>query len=180
MGLDMYLYKRRYHGFNYEHVRKNKELPDLSSINVDVAKLVETIEDGIYWRKANAIHKWFVDNVQDGNDDCGHYYVSRDQLEELYETCKSILLIVPTAKGQISSGQKWDSENNHWSNILEDRKVVLNSEQVANLLPTQEGFFFGSTDYDNYYLEDIQYTFDQLNRLLKEDSDIDYEYHSSW
>ena len=23
------------------------------------------------WRKANAIHKWFVDNVQDGVDDCG-------------------------------------------------------------------------------------------------------------
>ena len=36
-----------------------------------------------YWRKANAIHKWFVDNVQEGTDNCGNYYVSREQLSEL-------------------------------------------------------------------------------------------------
>ena len=35
-----------------------------------------------YWRKANQIHKWFVDNVQDGVDDCGEYKVTKEQLIE--------------------------------------------------------------------------------------------------
>lgn len=43
----------------------------------------EIITRAMYWRKANAIHKWFVDNVQEGTDDCGNYHVSREQLEEL-------------------------------------------------------------------------------------------------
>lgn len=43
------------------------------------------------WRKANAIHRWFVDNVQDGTDDCKEYEVSREQLQELFKICVEIL-----------------------------------------------------------------------------------------
>ena len=62
MGLDMYLTKRTWVGLNYEHNR----------------------ETG-YWRKANHIHQWFVENIQDGNDDCREYYVPRERLKELLE-----------------------------------------------------------------------------------------------
>ena len=45
-----------------------------------------------YWRKANAIHKWFVDNVQDGEDDCDfHREVTREDLEELRDVCHEVL-----------------------------------------------------------------------------------------
>ena len=44
-----------------------------------------------YWRKANQIHAWFVDNVQGGEDNCGEYYVSREKLEELLTTCQQAL-----------------------------------------------------------------------------------------
>ena len=44
-----------------------------------------------YWRKANHIHKWFVDNVQDGEDDCREYDVSIEQLHELRNICFDIL-----------------------------------------------------------------------------------------
>ena len=36
-----------------------------------------------YWRKASAVHGWFVERVQDGEDDCGDYCVSLEQLYEL-------------------------------------------------------------------------------------------------
>lgn len=36
-----------------------------------------------YWRKANAVHSWFVRNVQEGIDNCKTYWVSREQLREL-------------------------------------------------------------------------------------------------
>ena len=38
-----------------------------------------------YWRKANAVHNWFVDNVQDGNDGCKHYWVSKEDLQKLLD-----------------------------------------------------------------------------------------------
>lgn len=41
-----------------------------------------------YWRKAHEIHQWFVDNVQDGDDNCGEYYVDRSDLQELVEFCE--------------------------------------------------------------------------------------------
>lgn len=44
-----------------------------------------------YWRKANAIHKWFVDNCQDGVDECQEASVSREQLEQLLTLCKRAL-----------------------------------------------------------------------------------------
>jgi hypothetical protein len=43
------------------------------------------------WRKANAIHKWFVDNVQNGVDDCGQYKVTKEQLIQLHNVCNDIL-----------------------------------------------------------------------------------------
>lgn len=43
-----------------------------------------------YWRKANAIHRWFVENVQKGDDDCRAYDVDREQLEALLKLCTNI------------------------------------------------------------------------------------------
>ena len=44
-----------------------------------------------YWRKANHIHRWFVKNVQDGEDDCRPYYVSTEQLSELLDIVNQVL-----------------------------------------------------------------------------------------
>jgi hypothetical protein len=44
-----------------------------------------------YWRKANAIHAWFVKNVQNGEDDCGNYIVSKGLLIELRNLCIKVL-----------------------------------------------------------------------------------------
>lgn len=53
---------------------------------------VYIMEEVAYWRKANAIHLWFVDNVQDGEDDCKwHNEVTKEILEELLDTCQKVL-----------------------------------------------------------------------------------------
>lgn len=45
-----------------------------------------------YWRKANQIHKWFVDKVQDGIDDCDyHHEVTEKDLNELLDICREVL-----------------------------------------------------------------------------------------
>jgi len=45
----------------------------------------------MYWRKANAIHYWFVQNVQNGDDDCREYYVPRTKLQSLLGVCEEVL-----------------------------------------------------------------------------------------
>lgn len=43
-----------------------------------------------YWRKANQIHNWFVNNIQNGEDDCGEYEVKGSDLIDLVELCKEV------------------------------------------------------------------------------------------
>lgn len=96
MGLDMYLNKRVFIGANYEYrkVKGNINITmgeDDTPININFNKL-DSIEEGIgYWRKANHIHNWFVENVQSGNDDCDTYSVSLEDLKELLNVCNKIL-----------------------------------------------------------------------------------------
>ena len=45
-----------------------------------------------YWRKANQIHRWFVNQVQDGVDDCRyHKEVSESKFKELLDACNAVL-----------------------------------------------------------------------------------------
>ena len=124
MGLDMYLYRKT-------HV-------------VRAGKKIIVSEQVAYWRKANAIHKWFVDNCQDGVDDCRLATVRVTQLAELVGVCK---------------------------------QVLAQPELAAQLLPTMEGHFFGSTDYDEGYLDHLRLTVKRLEPLTEDDA---YEYHSAW
>jgi hypothetical protein len=93
MGLDMYLQGRALlsaysRGGNQSTAIKNI----LSQININrQVPYLEVCFDLIYWRKANAIHAWFVKNVQNGVDDCGAYYVDRVRLVDLRDLCDEVL-----------------------------------------------------------------------------------------
>ena len=67
--------------------------------------------------------------------------------------------------------------------LLDICQQVLDDHSLADeLLPTQGGFFFGDTEYDEYYFEDIKDTIDIIKNVL-ETTDFDKEmiyYVSSW
>ena len=94
MGLDMYLRRKICVGANYEH-RKVTGRIEIKAAGVKVPitfkKVSEITEQACYWRKSNQIHQWFVDNVQEGVDDCGNYAVSCEQLRTLRELCQRAL-----------------------------------------------------------------------------------------
>lgn len=143
MGLDMYLKGKVYLDYNSTNraeIAKMIDLPEFEATSVE-------IELG-YWRKANHIHKWFVDNVQNGVDNCGEYFVRKADLEMLLTVCE---------------------------------QVLKNVNNANTLLPTQSGFFFGSVEYDDWYIEDVQDTIEIIKRALSLDSKlIDFYYRSSW
>lgn len=133
-----------------------------------------------YWRKANAIHKWFVDNVQNGNDDCGTYEVTKENIESLLDICEIIKDKCKLTKGTVINGYSYN--NDAFKPIEEDGYVMTNTDIAKSLLPSQNGFFFGSIEYDQWYMEDIKYTINVLKKILK---DTDFEkymivYNSSW
>jgi hypothetical protein len=149
MGLDMYLTGKKYIS---DYSDEDKELVEfLSKAPIDkrLGRVSHLSFDALYWRKANAIHMWFVDNVQEGVDDCGEYLVSIDQLKELLKVCQE---------------------------ILKDKS------KASILLPTASGFFYGSTDYDEWYSECIEHTVTRLEELVEVGSKswVDFYYQSSW
>jgi len=182
MGLDMYLYKMNYVK-NWDHQSKEEQhtirIERGGKLRTDILpqRIVYVVEEVAYWRKANAIHRWFVENVQRGNDDCGEYYVGRDKLQNLKDACHKVLAASVLINGKVKNGERY--ENGVWCQILEDGKTIANADVAHDILPTQEGFFFGSTDYDEWYYKDIAYTRDTLAKVLDEPGD-EFKYSSSW
>ena len=144
MGLDMYL-NGHLDLWDISDEKKAIIINNFSEIDRHEPKSI-IIEVG-YWRKANHIHNWFVENVQEGTDDCKEYYVSREDLEELKSVCEQILV---------------------------DRT------KAAELLSTKSGFFFGGTDYDQYYFDDLSKTIEIINKALAMNGSIEFYYRSSW
>lgn len=74
----------------------------------------------VYWRGFNALHSWFVQNVQNGMDDCKGYKVSKDALTTLVELLKQALATkdcgkFPTRCGFFFGSTDYDEE--HWAKI---------------------------------------------------------------
>jgi hypothetical protein len=147
MGLDMYLTAKRYiYDFDDDGKALREQLEDLKVNGMEVKEL--SYEAG-YWRKANQIHKWFVDNVQEGVDNCGEYLVGITELECLLEKIN---------------------------------EVLRNRDKANELLPTANGFFFGSDVYDEGYFDDLIQTKAIIENVLSMDDirKYDFYYSSSW
>jgi len=120
MGLDMYLEKRTdVRQWNFQKEEEQFEIVvkkgGVTYPKINPKNITTVVEEAGYWRKANAIHRWFVENVQDGNDNCGEYFVPISKLEELLELCLAVKLnpeqadeLLPTGSGFFFGGDEYD------------------------------------------------------------------------
>ncbi len=182
MGLDLYLVKRT-HVKNWSHQESPKYLVEVKKDGaphptIKSDRITDVEEEVMYWRKANQIHNWFVKNVQGGKDDCETYDVSRGDLKMLLSDCEKVLEASKLIKGKIQNGFM------NGEPVMEDGEYIEDPTVAQQLLPTTQGFFFGSTDYDEWYYKDVKDTRDMLVELLKDDPNSDwdttYQYSSSW
>ena len=91
MGLDMYINKKKYIGYDSTVIINVIDDKDKSIIQKTYNHVDYIIQEVGYWRKVNWVHKWFVDNIQDGKDDCKEYKITIDNLLELKDICTKIL-----------------------------------------------------------------------------------------
>ena len=139
MGLDMYLSARKHiQKTNWEKLDRDNGIsyseatfPQWDNV-IEAAGLTDLIDresiygldvsvNVAYWRKVNAVHGWFVENVQRGEDDCGEYYVSHDKLRELVGACTLAITnkdpnIMPPTEGFFFGGT--DVDEWYWNGLM--------------------------------------------------------------
>jgi hypothetical protein len=107
------------------------------------------VHEVAYWRKANAIHNWFITNHSD-IDDCKPIELNKQDLYDLRELCIKVL-------------------------------DVHTTDYAEEMLPPASGFFFGSTEIDEWYWQNIKETIDLLNKAIDcSTDDAMFEYQASW
>lgn len=173
MGLDQWLSKKYFIGSQYEHKKTKATCIEIEKNGKQFSFQVENLSEieyhVYYWRKSNQIHKWFVDNCQNGEDNCREANVSIEQLKELLGVLKQVCDIHTEIKSK--------------KEPYKDMEIKY-KEQLEKLLPTSGGFFFGETDYAEYYFADVEETREMLEKELAEPEIEgwipDYYYSSSW
>jgi hypothetical protein len=148
MGLDMYLSAKRYLYRDADEpisdgINELLGIPSDKSKRFCGASFVakEISIEAMGWRKANAIHGWFVENCQDGKDECQESYVSREKLQELVELCQEALdnpdaeVLEPTAGFFFGSYEK-----DEW--YYQDLKDTIEGIEKALELPQSFEFYY--------------------------------------
>ena len=162
MGLDQYLTAKKYvskwdysGGFDSRVI--TQEFQDLLPMDTpDITKYGQfagiTVEYPVgYWRKANAIHNFFVQEVGEDVDDCREMFVHRDVLVELRSRCDDVLKADDTEEMAKEVG-----------------------------LETVSGFFFGDTEYGEWYKEDLKLTIEICDHVLALPEEYSIYYQASW
>ena len=157
MGLDMYLHAKKYiskvnwdmvDDFDNPSVRHEFDnvvsAAGLSDVATDIYG-AEVSVTAAYWRKVNAIHAWFVKNVQNEEDDCREYYVPREKLSELREVCRKTLFdknpdLLPPQSGFFFGS--YDIDEWYWEGI---KNTIKQIDRVLNIQDDSLSFYYQSS-----------------------------------
>lgn len=174
MGLDMWFYKKTYvknYDFQGADELHQIEVRKAGKIREDIKpeRIAYIVEEVGYFRKFNALHGWILNNSAEGNEPSGggEITISMEVLRELVATLDKV------------------------SKILAEAKVIVNSkgdmiyeveEDVSDIFPPTEGFFFGSQGIDEYYKECVNEAVIVFKNILDdlEQNDSHLTYHASW
>lgn len=141
-----------------------------------------------YWRKANAIHEWFNCKYKEACrgeelDNCQEFYVTREDLVELKETCAKVLDSSKLEYKEVCLGERYNNATKEFEKVYGPGKVLEDTSVAEELLPTKSGFFYGSTQYGENYVEDLKSTISQINTILETTDPEEYDgfvYYGWW
>lgn len=106
-----------------------------------------------YFRKVNFLMSFF--NYE---DNCEYKEISKDKLEELRYACIEICRMKPVRVEVTKYTFGCTVEVKDYS--------LADQERCAELLPTQSGFFFGNTDYDQGYFNSVKEVLSWVDGVL--------------
>ena len=155
MGLDMYLYQRYYvSGYNHQDQESKDRFADL----------VRQIDSTLY----------LGDNRHMYVEVCVGYWRKANAIHRFFcnldggrDECQSIFV----------------SEDNLRTLRALCQAVLLEPAIADEVLPTHPGFFFGSTEIDEWYMQDLKSTIEIIDNVidrLTPDGYPEFIYRASW
>lgn len=159
MGLDMYLEARKYiSNYNFEIERKGENAEYHAVIEAIGASKMVTPDVPSVEVKINVM-----------------YWRKANQIHNWF---------VQTLANGVDECQPIYLERENLVELLNlCKQVALQPANAREALPTAAGFFFGSTEYDEWYMRDIKDTIEGLERVLKvipEGERWSFVYQASW
>ena len=158
MGLDMYLYGVKAH-------------------TDEDCKSFGEFKEVCYWRKFNALHKWFKDRFIEEGNPWGYYEVSEADLQGVLLLCKFLKKINENPEEEF--GLIETDSVKHFKEEFEESYSESTFLAGVLLPPDNFGCFFGSGIVDELYWDHINSTIEQLTKALEEGY-TRYFYMASW
>ena len=127
----------------------------------------------IYMRKANAIRKWFADNL-DNFIDNGTTNIPREKFKALIDTMYDTIeasgvhyLYEYYVNSDMDNVDKRSRFFDKCEKFVENGKEKYKTfcETAHKMFPTSDGFFFGSTSYDCWYIHQLISNYCRLKEL---------------
>ena len=165
MGLDMYLSARKHlEKINWKAIQGNDELsysspeavyPKFNDL-MEITQLSDVATD-IYGAEVSVTCAYWRKANQIHNWFVTNVQGDKDNCGEYYVTSDKLIELIALCKHSLEN-------------------------KDPSLLPPQGGFFFGSTDIDEWYWRDLTNTVTQLERILAlpEFDKLSFYYSSSW
>lgn len=164
MGLDMYFYARKntYESFSRWDRERDPNAEDKTNYPRDLNVFAAYIAEHNF-KSCDIIQKYQIGYFRKFN--ALHQYIV-DQAADGEDNCQVIFL------------DKEDVEKLY--NIM--CEILKDNTKAPELLPTAEGFFFGSTQYDDWYFQNVENARDLFNMILQNFNFEEYElaYQASW
>lgn len=121
----------------------------------------EIAEECGYFRKVNFLLPYFG-----YGENCSDNEISKGELENLVVACNKVLTAYDKRDEEPEPDDEDDAEP--WEDLADC------------YLPTSSGFFFGSTDYDEWYISDVREAKEWAEKLLADLEDDDMVVMNCW
>jgi len=150
MGLDMYLYKKTY----VQQWKHNKPEDQFKVTVKRGGKAYKAINPKLICYVTEQVGYWRKFNA------LHNWFIN--ECAEGVDDCKDVYVS--------------ETKMEELQEVL--HKVQADNKLAEELLPTADGFFFGGTQYDEYYFEEVSKTLELVESLVETGGD--FYYQASW
>jgi hypothetical protein len=184
MGLDMYFYKKTYvKNWDFMGAKERHQigvkLGDEFRKDIKPERITFITEEVGYWRKFNALHRWFIMNCADGIDVCQEIPVTIKKIKDVLDVLNEVKTILNKSGLAVKLVNDFNGES--FENVYE------REQEVRNILPPTQGFFFGGIEIDEWFKMSVEESIKIFTEVLKDEeisqsygSFSEFYYRASW
>ena len=134
----------------------------------------DAVEEVGYWRKANQVLRW-IDTHVAPVENCERIKLSLDNIRELRDDCQKVIDGSELVEGKVKTGVNYVDGKPipHYTDCL----VIANPELAEKIMPIEDGFFYGSTDYNEWYINQLKDTVKICEEILDNPKSEDYDFN---